>query len=414
MPRILLKTSLRYLLRHPWQIGLAILGVALGVAVIVSIDLANASALRAFTLSSEAVTGSATDQITGGPRGVDEALYRQLRVDLGLRDAAPVVDGYGAALEYSGLTLHVLGVDPLAENRVRSLTGGVSDDAPAFFTEPGAALLSAQTARAYGIAEGQRIRMRIGQRLVEAHVIGLVEPEDQQTGRALDGLMIVDISTAQEWFDRIGRLTRIDLVLPQGAAGDALRERIRASLPPDTQLVTPEARTNALAQMTGAFELNLTALSLLALIVGMFLIYNTITFSVVQRRGLIGTLRCLGVTRRQVCVLVLGEALAVGTLGALLGVLLGIVLGRGLVGMVTQTINDLYFAVTVRSVDIEPLPLVKGLLLGIAATLAAAAVPAIEATSTPARTVLRRSSYEERVRRIVPLVAAGGAALMAL
>src|SRR5215475_16071493 len=114
----------------------------------------------------------------------------------------------------------------------------------------------------------------------------------------------------------------------------------------------PALRTQAIEQMTAAFELNLTALSLLALVVGMFLIYNTITFSVVQRRGLIGTLRCLGVTRGQIFALVLAEALIVGLVGALLGLALGVALGRGLVALVTRTINDLYFAVSVREVAV--------------------------------------------------------------
>ena len=64
---LLTKTSLRYLLRHPWQIGLSILGVALGVAVVVAIDLANSTRTRAFALSTETVTGRATHQIVGGP-----------------------------------------------------------------------------------------------------------------------------------------------------------------------------------------------------------------------------------------------------------------------------------------------------------------------------------------------------------
>src|SRR3954451_5812602 len=105
MTPILLKTSLRHMLRHPWQVGLAILGVALGVAVVVSIDLANTSARRAFALSTETITGRTTHQSVGGPSGLDEALYRRVRVDLGLRDSAPVVEGYAAALDHPGLTL---------------------------------------------------------------------------------------------------------------------------------------------------------------------------------------------------------------------------------------------------------------------------------------------------------------------
>ncbi len=418
MPLTLFKTSLRHLLRHPWQVGLAILGVALGVAVVVAIDLANDSARRAFSLSTEAITGRTTDQIVGGPTGIDEALYRRVRIDLGLRESAPLVEGYAAAPDHPGLTLHIIGVDPLAEGAFRPfLTPGgaqARSDLTQLYTRPGAALISAETARANGIINGGSLRMRIGARIENAQIIGLIEPQDENASRALDGILVTDIATAQEWLGSVGHLSRIDLILPDGSAGDALRTKLSAILPPDTHLTRPEVRTNAITQMTAAFELNLTALSLLALIVGMFLIYNTITFSVVQRRGLLGTLRCLGVTRNQIFALVLGEALLVALVGSLIGLGLGIVLGRGLVGMVTQTINDLYFAVTVRSAEISWVPLAKGFALGMGATLLAAAIPAIEATFTPPRTVLRRSSYEERVRRFVPLVAAGGLALLLL
>lgn len=164
--------------------------------------------------------------------------------------------------------------------------------------------------------------------------------------------------------------------------------------------------------MTRAFELNLTALSLLALIVGMFLIYNTMTFSVVQRRGLLGALRCIGVTRGQIAALVLLEAALISLVGSLLGLGLGALLGQGLVRLVTRTINDLYFVVTVRDLSLEPPVLLKGLLLGIGATLLSAAVPAIEATMTPPRAVLRRSSVEDRARRLTPRLALAGAGLI--
>jgi putative ABC transport system permease protein len=417
MSPILLKTSLRHLLKHPWQVGLAILGVALGVAVVVSIDLANGSARRAFALSTETVVGRATHQVVGGPNGLDEAIYRMLRVELGVRTSAPLVEGYAAAPDRPGLTLHILGVDPLAEAPFRPYVAVGSAnplDHAEFFTVPGAALIPADTARAYGLTLGDGLRLRIGARVGQARIVGLLEPADDTSRRALDGLLIADIATAQEWLGSLGRLSQIDLILPEGDAGQALAERITAALPPGAQLVRPERRTEAIQQMTAAFELNLTALSLLALIVGMFLIYNTITFSVVQRRALLGTLRCLGVTRGQIFALVLAEALVVGLIGALLGLALGLALGHGLVALVTRTINDLYFTVSVREVATGAGPLLKGFLLGLLATLAAAAAPAFEATHTPPRTVLRRSSYEERARRAAPLAAAGGALLLAL
>lgn len=424
LPPLLLRTSLRYMLRHPWQIGLCVLGVALGVAVVVSIDLANASARRAFSLSTESVTGRATHQIVGGPGGLDEALYRQLRVELGLRTAAPLVEGYVQAPALDGATIQLLGVDPFAEAPFRSYlagpgsevaTAGAAVDLGTLLVEPATVLMAETSAQRAGVNVGGQLELRVGARTLPVRVVGLLRPSDDLSRRALENLLISDIATAQELLGTLGRLSRIDLVLPetaQAAEASPTEQAVRALLPPGAELTRAAARSNALDQMTRAFELNLTALSLLALIVGMFLIYNTITFSVVQRRTLLGTLRCLGVTRGQIAALVLLEAAAISVVGALLGLVLGTLLGRGLVRLVTQTINDLYFVVTVRELLIDPWVLLKGLLLGIGATLLSAAVPAIEAMLTPPRTVLRRSSVEERVRWAVPRAAGAGAALI--
>src|SRR6266545_2180414 len=376
MTPILLKTSLRHLLKHPWQVGLAILGVALGVAVVVSIDLTNSSAQRAFALSTETIAGRATHQIVGGPNGLNESVYRTVRLGLGVRQSAPLVEGYAAAPDHPGLTLHILGMDPLVDAPFRSFNAGAGGSSGALgspadlFTKPGAALLSADTARAYGLKQNDQLRIRIGARVERATLIALIEPPDETARRALDGLLIADISTAQEWLGSIGKLSEIDLILPDGAAGQALAEKITAALPPGAQLTRPALRTQAIEQMTAAFELNLTALSLLALIVGM--------------------------------------------IGAAAGLVLGVLLGRGLIGLVTQTINDLYFTVSVRGIALSAGPLIKGALLGLLTTLVAAAVPAFEATFTPPRTVLRRSSYEDRARRIVPLAGVAGLGMLAL
>lgn len=416
MNPLLLRASLRYLLRHPWQIGLCVLGVALGVAVVVAIDLANASASRAFALSTESVTGRATHQIVGGPSGLPEDLYRQIRVDLGLREAAPVVEGYVRATDLGDLTLRLLGVDPLAEGPFRpylagAVGGRAESDLSALLSEPGAVLLAEETAARFGIVPGAAVTLQIGAERRLVRVIGLLRPADDLSRRAIETLLISDIATAQELLGMVGRLSHIDLILSGGAGGPGL-DRLAAILPPGAELTTAAARSSALEQMTRAFALNLSALSMLALIVGMFLIYNTVTFSVVQRRPLLGTLRCLGVTRRQVGALVLGEAALVSLLGALLGLGLGVILGRGLVALVTQTINDLYFVVTVRELSLDPAVLLKGFALGVLASLASAAVPAWEATNTPPRTVLRRSSAEDLVRRAVPRAALVGVLLL--
>jgi putative ABC transport system permease protein len=311
-------------------------------------------------------------------------------------------------------------VDAFAEAPFRSYLGQGNaplrqNDLTDFFVRPDALLIGQETAARYGLRLGDALTLRAGDARRTMRIAGILNPADERSRRALDGLAIVDISTAQELFNMAGRLSHIDLIADERTeAGRALLDRIRAILPPGAAIVKPSARSQSVESLTDAFRLNLTALSLLALVVGMFLIYNTITFSVVQRRPIIGTLRCLGVTQAEVFRQVLLETLLLGAIGGVLGIGLGILLGRGAVGLVSQTINDLYYTVNVRSVDVDPWTLAKGFGLGLAASLLAALAPAYEATSIPPITALRRSAGEQRVRWLLPRVALAGLVMLAI
>ncbi|MGZ8449918.1 MAG: ABC transporter permease, partial [Candidatus Deferrimicrobiaceae bacterium] len=234
------------------------------------------------------------------------------------------------------------------------------------------------------------------------------------TRQALETTAVADISTAQELLGKEGRLSRIDLLVPGGADGERALSRVREILPPEAEILPAGARGNALEQMTRAFSLNLSALSLLALVVGTFLVYNTMTFAVLQRRQLLGTLRALGVTRREVFAQILSEAAVLGAAGTVLGLPLGYLLGEFLLGMVTRSIGDLYFTLSVREVSVTTGTLLKAVGLGTFGAVAASLLPAYEATSTPPREVMRRSAIETGVRKILPAVSATGAALILL
>lgn len=401
----------RHAWRRPLQSLFLVVGVAIGVAMIVAIDLANGSADRAFQLGTETVTGKATHQVTAGPGGVDEAVYRALRTQAGYRASAPVVESYVVAEELDAQPVRLLGVDPFAEPPFRSYLGpGDQSQAPAadflseLMVQPDTVLISSEVAQRYGLQFSDPIHIRTGTFTQTLTIVGLLAPSDDLSRRALDGLLVADISTAQEVLGMVGKLSRIDLIVPEGEAGTAALERIRSVLPPAARIDTTAARTGTVSEMTAAFGLNLTALSLLALVVGMFLIYNTVTFSVIQRRPMLGTLRALGMTRREIFVQILGEALMLGLLGTLLGLALGVVLGRGAVQLVTQTVNDLFFVVAVRDVELPVLTLLKGTAIGMLAAAIGAAVPAWEATSVPPAGAMRRSNVEERTRRVLPII----------
>ncbi len=413
----------RYLLRRPWQSLLMILGITLGVAVVVAIDLANSSASRAFALSTDSVTGKATHQITGSPEGLDENLYAALKRQGVEVPMAPVVAAYVTSPQLGGLPLQLFGVDPFAEAPFRSYLSGDSSQTPIgaltfFFTRPNAVLLSATQAERYNLqacpADAPQpnctLALEVDGQMQTVFVAGLLDPTDSLSRRALDGMILADIAAAQELTGKTGLVSHIDLILPENNL--EAENQIRSLLPEGVQLQAVGARTGSVAEMTSAFSLNLTALSLLALVVGLFLIYNTMTFSVVQRRPVFGTLRCLGVTRGEVFTLVVSEALLVGLVGSLAGIGLGIVLGQAAVAAVTQTISDLFFVLTVREVDLPTISLVKGILLGVGATTLTAAFPAWEAASIPPRMALSRSGLESKAEKAVGLAAALGTALI--
>jgi putative ABC transport system permease protein len=401
----------RHAWRRPLQSIFLIIGVAIGVAMIVAIDLANGAADRAFQLGTETVTGKATHQITGGPSGLDESVYTALRTEAGYRESAPVVESYVVAEALDTQPMRLLGVDAFAEPPFRAYLGpGDQSQAPAggFLAElmgvPNTVLMSSEVAQRYGLQAGDPLIIRSGTQTQTLTVAGLLAPSDDLSRRALDGLLVADVATAQEVLGMEGKLSRIDLIVPPGDAEAAALERIRSVLPPAARVDTTAARAGTVSEMTEAFALNLTALSLLALVVGMFLIYNTVTFSVIQRRPMLGTLRALGMTRREIFGLILLEALLLGVLGTILGLGLGVLLGQGAVQAVTQTVNDLFFVVAVREVQIPLFTLLKGAAIGVLAALIGAAVPAWEATSVPPAGALRRSNVEERTRRLLPLI----------
>ncbi|MBF2076709.1 MAG: ABC transporter permease [Synechococcales cyanobacterium C42_A2020_086] len=388
--------------QRPVQYLLCILGIALGVAMMVSIDLANGSAQRAFALSTDAITGRTTHRVVAvAPIGVEETVYSELRRSLNHIPASPVVEGYALVEELGAQPLRLVGLDLFAESPFRSYFGEVESRGTGFvqfLTEPNTLVLSQELAEQYGLTLGQTLHLDIAGQHPTARLVGLLASDDRTNRRALSNLMFADIATAQELLGQEGFLSQIDLIVENPADVAALE----SNLPPGLKLETAEAQKNAVQQMTAAFELNLTALSLLALVVGMFLIYNTVTFSVIQRRPLFGVLRCLGVTQGQLFTLILGEAAIFSVIGSILGVGLGIVLGRSIVGLITQTINDFYFVVNVQQVTLSQFTIVKGLVIGIASALFASALPALEAMNTAPTLILQRSTLESRVLTLLP------------
>lgn len=396
------RATWRFYLRHPWQLWLSILSIALGAAVVVAVDMANHSARQAFSLSLDALTGRATHQIVAGPQGLDEQLYRKLRVDMAYHQSAPVVQG---AVVVAAQSFTLLGIEPFAERMFRQVSAEVSKgQLRALLTVPNALVMSEQRATQLGLSLGAAVAVEHDGQVAEGVLVATFAAQQSTTADWL----IADISSAQHLLNKLGVLDRIDVILTAAEA-----QALQSQLPPNVNLQQAGARQGALTQMTRAFHLNLSALSLLALVVGSFLVYNTMTFAVLQRRSQFATQRMLGVTGRQLFIQILSEAVIFGLIAGGLGLLLGVLLGHGLLQLVTRTINDLYFSLTVSQLYLQPSLFFKGLAVTVVATSLAALGPAFEAAKISPVAVMRHSHLEQQTRRWLPTLALAGLALIA-
>lgn len=411
------RAGLRPLRRHPGLAALAVLGIALGIAVVLAVALVGASARTALSRSLDSVLGPATHQVLGPPGGVPQSLYAELRLAFAV-PMAPVIDALATPVQAPGRSLRLLGVEPVAELDLRGgrLPADAADPLAGarFMTTPGQVLVPASLATelaagpdgAGALQPGDVLALRLADRVVQVEVAGMLPA--QARGPPLTGLLFMDIAGAQTLLGLGDRISRIDLRLPSGAAGEALAEAIAAALPAGARLETTGARTQALQGLTDAFEFNLRAMSLLALVVGLYLIYNTMAFTVVQRRPLFGTLRLLGVTGGQLFRTLMLEAALLGLAGTVVGLGLGVLLAQGLLGLVARTINALYYPLPLAQLTLDAPTLVATAALGIGGAMAAATLPAREAAGTPPRQTLDRAALEARLRRRLPWLAALG------
>ncbi len=403
--RHVIKALASYLFRRPGQLALAIIGMAVGIAVIVAVDIANDSAKRSFDASLTAITGEATHQIIGGPTGLDEQTYIDLRLQ-GFRSIAPVVEG---TIRLENERFQVLGIDIFAESSFRDYEtggsgGGTSGGTNSFglLTETGGVLMNADAADRLGLSEGDVIAVSRMAKESSGKVLAITQ------GEGFERVLVVDIATAQEWLGLEGILTRIDVTLEN----DDDQSAIHSFLPPNARLLNAERRNSSILEMSTGFNTSLTAMSLFALLVGVFLIYNCMSFMVLQRRSIIGVLRALGVTRVQLVASLLTEGMMVAAVGVLLGLGGGILLGEQLVALVSMSMTDHYSLIRGDDATVETFTIVKGVTAGVLATLIAVAVPATEAVSYPPRLTLVRSVVEESARNMLLWLAIAAALLI--
>lgn len=387
---LLLRSSWRFFTHHPWQLWLTLLSIALGTAVMVAVDLANTTARQSFRHSVTLLAGPMTHEISAREGDIPEQFYTRLRIDWQLRASSPQLV---ATVRVAGLPYTLLGVDPFA--MLFQPRAGLDIPAatlPRLLTEPNSALISSELAAREKLTIGDRLDVTIKQARKTLTVVAIL---DVKQDARLAELLVTDIATAQSLLDKPGVLSRIQLRLDNDQA-----TQLQEQLPAGLKLNSYQSRQQSFSQMTEAFRINLTAMSLLAMLVGAFLVYNTMTFSVLQRRHAFAVNRMVGVTGTQLFRHLLLEAVLLGLTGSALGIVLGIILGQGLLVLVTQTISDLYVSVDATNVLVTPWQIMKGMGITLLAVLTATLAPALEAARVPPVLVSRASHLEHTGKRI--------------
>lgn len=393
--KLLLRCGLRHHVRHPLQSLLTLLGIAAGVALLVAMQSAQRTAERAFDRTLQTVAGAATHTVTAGPNGIAVADYAALVGAVGSERMAPSVQAIARASERAEPTvLRVLGVDPFADVGLRPWSGagpGASLPVNELVTQPGAFVATPALLQRLALRIGEELPITVGGRPFAARCVGALEVAGP-VAAGLDDVLLVDIATAQEWAGRPDRIDRLDLRLDDSAGDESDAARmlaaVRERLGPAVRIDTAGVQQTGLAQLARGFRINLTALSLLSLVVGAFLVHETMRLSVTARRPWFGVLRALGVQGHQLGRVVAGEALALGLIGSALGAVLGALAADVLLVPLVRTLNDHYATFSLQHVALDPWLIVGCIALGGAVAMLAGLGPAIAAARVSARDVL--------------------------
>ncbi len=351
--------------RHPIRQGLSVLSIALGVALYLSTEITTGSIMKSLEMAQGALhTGidlSLTHDAAGIPHDVVEAL--EARPEFSAVSGMVQVH----ALAPDGTTLTILGVDPARDAKLRRLEVGFrfAPGGPLkLASDPGAILLTEAGLEHLGLGLGDRLRLATASGVREFTIAGAASVSGPAREVLRDyGFLL--LSTAQRLFSREGRVDRVDLALAPGVGRDA-GSRAAREVAPGCSIATPDEAVQAFHESLSGFRAILIVNSLMALLVAVFFIYNTVSASVAERSRDAGLLRSVGLTRAGLYLLFLGEAAFAGVLGLASGALLGLALARGSLAVMVQTVGTLYFSIPpVSGITLEPSQLLEAAVLAI-------------------------------------------------
>jgi len=395
-PYILWINAFRYYFRSFTQSILAVLGVAVGIAVFVAVDLANDSAKQSFRNSAASIFGETEFQLIGSTSGIPEKVYADVVKSAELQPLLniikPIIDKQINLVDTDGVEqkYRLLGINVINEN-VFSGTNNYGIDF--LNSQTGLNLFAENQVFVSSLLATTKQLSITDEFLVKGtnnkiSIVGFFQNDNSLQRELMQNVIITDISVAQNITNSKGVLSRIDISSIDRQNQQTALDKWVSLLPSGVQLIPSYTYSDARKSITKSFDTNLLALSLLALLVGLYLIYNMMTFSIHRRKNLFGTLRAIGVTKNEIFSLVLVEGLLIGLLGAILGIILGMLLAYFLLGLISSTINYQFFSSSPNTIEFETTIIYQALILGISGSIVSVLIPAWSASRIQPRELI--------------------------
>jgi putative ABC transport system permease protein len=385
--------------------ALTIFGVALGVASVLSIQIINRNAIAAFEGSVAAVSGDADLTVLGRTPSFPETLYPVVLSTSGVQTAWPLYRIDAALDGRQNFFLDMIGVDLFAP--LNMPWQDTDSDLSAGLYTPGWAAVTPSLARRMGWEVGQTFAVASGTRVVSL-VVGALIDFQAVNPMASPKLVVMDIAQAQNLLGRPGAIHQIDIQVVDGARLAEVQARLQDRLGETVRVVTPEQRRQQAEGLLAAFRLNLTALSLISLFVGLFLVYSSIQASLIRRREEFGLLRSLGATPRQVFGLIMSEVVILGGLGVALGLPMGYWTAQANVETVSATLSNLYLLEGIAKLQMTWWLYALGAVIGLGGAAAGALFPALDMSRRDTRILLAAFTLHEKVSSLAyPLFVTG-------
>jgi putative ABC transport system permease protein len=393
MPRLILfyRLIMRPMLRDPWRTLLMVFAVAVGVAVVLAIELAGNAAAGSFRSSIETLSGDTNLEVIAAG-GVPDAVVGKLAEMPFPLEIHPRLEDF-AVVGDTGQTLPLIGLDLIGEANANLSVqfAGKLSEAGSFADIGGSTNI--WVGSSLGRKAGDKLPLLINDHTRQYTIRGVFD--DRNEGGSV---IVMDIAGAEKELGRAGRVDRILLKVPDDRPLEEWQSKLRTALPAGLEVRPQGSGTEENRKMLTAFRWNLRVLSYVALVVGAFLIYNTISVSVVRRRPEIGIVRALGASRRAVLLAFLGEAACFGVIGTLLALPLGRLLASGAVKLLAATVDALYVSSRPGSLALNMGAVLLSLLTGVGVAVVSAVSPAREASQVAPVEAMARAQREHVVR----------------